>query len=268
MFEYLVRLSKGEINLDIKKSLRSYNILLIVVLSALFIAGCGSNDKDVMGADLEGNADVTHPDLNDNNDIENGDEIEENDAGLKATGDNGALEVIDGNPVGDYLTSDITKFMIIKKDPETNNNRPGGFLKDSHPYIEEIGDSLEDVLMALYEIDYKTITDDRHEEYLIGELSEDSEFLNISGELANEVITEVKEINTKGIDFQDGMEQARVKSEIIYHVTQSLDDGAVFNRYLKGADYAVLPTSEVEKRDGEWKITHILDGFPEVIEDE
>lgn len=248
----------------VRISLKNY-ITLFILLSVLLIVGCSSTSQQD-----QHNTSEKNPAVNETNDTEitnNEEKDEEETANKEEDNVDGTLEVIDGNPIGKYQSNDKTPFMIIKKHPETGGSRPGGFLNDDHPYIKEIHDTLEDLLNALYEIDYKTITDDRHEEFLIGELSEDNTFLNIKGEQGDEVITKIKSIKTTAIDFHDGMEQARVKSEIVYHVLQSKEDGGAFHRYLEGEDYEVTATTEVEKIDDEWKIIHIIDGFAEVIED-
>lgn len=239
--------------MNIKRNFKSY-IGLLIIFTSLFLVGCGSNDTEPE-AQVEVEAQVIEEiksEETEETDSEHESEVEE------ANFEEG-LEVIDGSPIGDYKASGVTHYMIIKIDPLTQNNRPGGFLEGDHPYIKEIDSKLEDLFMVLYEIDYKTLTDDRYADILKGELDEDNEYRNITGAISNEVITEVIDINTRTIDFQVGMEQARVSSEVIYHVLQSQEQESVWNTYLEGRNFVASVISEVERIDDQWEVVHVFE---------
>src|SRR5699024_4928926 len=99
------------------------------------------------------------------------------------------LKGVDKNRIGEYEADGITDFMAVREyQPE--KFMPDVYLEKDHPYIQEIEASLTELFIALYEVDYRTITADRHEPYLVGELRSDSSFIDTSREIANKVVTE------------------------------------------------------------------------------
>lgn len=252
------------------KGVSKIGFVIFIIFSILLIAGCGSGEKEIPRVHIEENEDnneindyenevIDQEDINTNvNEVSSEAEVELQDG----------LEVVNGSPVGEYRASGITDFLVTKE------YKPGKFMPDiylekEHPYITEINDKLVDFFNALYEVDYKTITADRHEPFFEGELEKDSPFLDISREQNNEVITEVKDVKISSINFESGMQKARIGSSVIYYVHQSTETEHPYsNKYLEGNDMIVNVTSDVEKIDGEWKVTHAVELAPKILEDE
>lgn len=259
--------------MDIKRKIKSY-LGVFIIFTALFLVACGSTEKE---SEINGDLDNQTIEDTDSEEIENS-SIDENESIEEVEGNESEedqvdpgledeLEVIDGSPVGPYKVSDKTDFMLVETDPDTRNNKFKGFIAEGHPYIAEIGQTLEDLYVALYEIDYQTLTDNRHEPFLTGELDEDSDYRKIAGAISNEVITEVVSIDTKNIDFQVGMETARVSSAITYNVLQSNEQPSVWNKYLEGETFVANSVAEVERIDDQWVIKSVIAMTVDQLED-
>lgn len=257
------------------KGISKNGFVLFIIFTILLFAGCGTVDQEKLDINSEDNLvtdgnEYLDEDKNENAESyledENTNENEELDQEEVPMRD--GLEVVNGNPIGEYSADDITKF-IVTKETDSGTLMPDVYLDKEHPYIQEINDQLTEFLTALYEVDYKTITASRHEPFFEGELPEDSSFVDISGELRDEVITEVKEVQIRTINFENEMQEARVGSSVIYYVHQSSEEEHVYsNKYLEGKDMIVDVTTDLEKIDGEWKVTHAIELVPEILEDE
>lgn len=240
--------------------------IYFMTFTVLLLAGCASPAQEKSTSDFEKDLVLEDDEPLHEPDDEKTEEDETFEQEEVPTKD--GLEVIDGNPIGEYEASGVTKF-IVTKETETGTVMPDKFLTEEHPYIQGIKEQMTNILHALYEVDYQTITDNRHEPFFHGELPEDSSYLDISRELRDEVITEVREVEVRTVNFESGMEKARVGNTVIYYVQQSSEEeGLMFNKYLEGKVMTVNVTSDVEMIDGEWKVTHVIELVPEVLEDE
>lgn len=250
-----------------RKEIFKNGFALIFMISTLLLAGCGSVEEEKPAINSEDNrVPEASEDIDENAGPDQEAENKESDQEEVLMRD--GLEVINGNPIGEYSAAGITKF-IVTKETDSGSLMPDVYLDIEHPYIIEINDKLTEFFNALYEVDYKTITADRHEPFFEGELGADNSFLDISGELRNEVITEVKEVEVRNINFSNEMQEARVGSSVIYYVHQSSEEEHVYaNKYLEGQDMIVNITSDLEKINGEWKVTHAIELAPKILEDE
>ena len=229
-----------------------FKIGLICILSIILISGCSSENKETKKVQTE-----DHP-IDINNEEESNDD---NEASLDD------LETINDNPVGKYKAQGVTNFVVIKE-YQPGKTMPDIYLEKDHPYIVDIESTLEKFFTALYEIDYKTITADRHKPFFEGELEPDSSFTDISLEQEYEVITAVKDIELRSINFEPGMQKARIGSSVTYFVKQSSETQHPYaNKYLEGNNMIVDVTSDVENIDGTWKVTHAIELVPEILED-
>lgn len=249
-----------------KKYISKISFFILIIFSALLVVGCSSGKEETPRVDIEENEE--NNEMNEDEALDQEDTNENELSNEEEVVMQDDLEVVNGNPIGKYRAGDITDFMVLKE-YKPGKFMPDVFLEKEHPYITEINDILIEFFDALYEVDYKTITADRHEPFFEGELEKDSPFLDISREQNNEVVTEVKDVEIRSINFESGMQEARVGSSVIYYVHQSTETEHPYsNKYLEGNDMIVKVTSDLEKIDGEWKVTHALELAPKILEDE
>lgn len=245
-------------------------LFVLMICSAFLFAGCSSSSVKTPNPGLD--EEKSNAAADETDEFEEDEELEEDAEDDKALDEDvemiDGLEVVDGNPIGEYQADGITKFMVLKEyQPE--KFMPDVYLEKDHPYIQEIEASLTELFIALYEVDYRTITADRHEPYLVGELRSDSSFTDTSREIADKVVTEFVDAEIRTVNFDPGMEVARIGSDVIYYVKESTETESPYgNKYLPQETMIVSVTSDVEKIDGEWKATHAIELVPKILGDE